>query len=563
MIICTLPLGADAYPAEVSVPGGAKKNNANTAGKSGAPRIKEQYCNVCNKNINLGNGGGPAHVENVANVKKTRPITNYFSSKPAVASTSTPSTTPASSNSVPISDPTPSASTSRIIDDSIQIYLHTRWIQIDMSADPCGFCVGTQSHCSIVLVKRKGTDGAIRIDQTRSRCPNLTNLPLESAAKSSERSPCTNRPMVCPVSPCPDIKWKYGLQSHIRTIHPTANLSNYRSYYALAEGEEITLKTISTTKKCKSSKKAITFKISPDHSTEAALGMGPSRSPSPNAEQEIATRSTPHSLWPLHEDSEDDDMPSPTPLEFAPLNEEDDDMPSPGALLEASSRSGSFNIPPPIIPDCVDPASINQTSELPTILTPQPSESMIPPAIRPQPRRVLKKTLDIAPPIAATNAEPTATRRSTRVAVPSKHRMVVLWEEDEEEETTTCSVPYCAVTGDVPQIGCSGPACDSQKYTRNKLGIARFVTLRNAVLSAKSREYIASRKVLPINPYGQWKQSMLADEDLANDIRDHLQELGKFITADKLVDYLSREDVKGCGMGRGWEQEGSVGAGKV
>jgi hypothetical protein len=58
-----------------------------------------------------------------------------------------------------------------------------------------------------------------------------------------------------------------------------------------------------------------------------------------------------------------------------------------------------------------------------------------------------------------------------------------------------------------------------------------------------SREYITSRKVLPINPYGKWKQSMLADEDLASDVREHLQELGKFITADKLVDYLSREDV--------------------
>ncbi|KAJ6573360.1 hypothetical protein B0H10DRAFT_1964027 [Mycena sp. CBHHK59/15] len=229
------------------------------------------------------------------------------------------------------------------------------------------------------------------------------------------------------------------------------------SYYVLAEGEEIALKTISTTKKCKSSKKAITFKISPEHSTEAALGefsrvttndgtnsMGPSRSPSPNAEQEIATRSTPRSLSPLHEDSEDDNMPSPTPLEFAPLNEEDDDMPSPGALLEASSRSGSFNIP-------------RQSFLI-------PSESVIPPAIHPQPRRVLKKTLDIAPPIAATNAEPTATRRSTRVAVPSKRRMVVFSEEEEEEETTTCSVPYCAVTGDVPQIGCSGPASDSQVH---------------------------------------------------------------------------------------------------
>ncbi|KAJ7720467.1 hypothetical protein DFH07DRAFT_760847 [Mycena maculata] len=53
-----------------------------------------------------------------------------------------------------------------------------------------------------------------------------------------------------------------------------------------------------------------------------------------------------------------------------------------------------------------------------------------------------------------------------------------------------------------------------------------------------SREYIASQKVLPINPYGKWKQSMMA-----NDVREQLQELGKFITADKLVDYLLREDV--------------------
>ncbi|KAJ7698439.1 hypothetical protein B0H14DRAFT_3904789 [Mycena olivaceomarginata] len=36
----------------------------------------------------------------------------------------------------------------------------------------------------------------------------------------------------------------------------------------------------------------------------------------------------------------------------------------------------------------------------------------------------------------------------------------------------------------------------------------RFATL--------SQAYIGSRTVLPINPYGSWKQSMLADEDLAN-----------------------------------------------
>jgi hypothetical protein len=34
---------------------------------------------------------------------------------------------------------------------------------------------------------------------------------------------------------------------------------------------------------------------------------------------------------------------------------------------------------------------------------------------------------------------------------------------------------------------------------------------------------ILDREVLPINPYGEWNKSMLADEDLANDVRLRLQ----------------------------------------
>jgi hypothetical protein len=44
---------------------------------------------------------------------------------------------------------------------------------------------------------------------------------------------------------------------------------------------------------------------------------------------------------------------------------------------------------------------------------------------------------------------------------------------------------------------------------------------------------------LDVNPYGEWNESMLADEDLANDIRLYLQSLGKEITAEKLVEYLN------------------------
>ncbi|KAJ7018499.1 hypothetical protein C8F04DRAFT_1277640 [Mycena alexandri] len=64
------------------------------------------------------------------------------------------------------------------------------------------------------------------------------------------------------------------------------------------------------------------------------------------------------------------------------------------------------------------------------------------------------------------------------------------------------------------------------------------------VLAALARQFIVSREVLDVNPYGEWNESMLADENLANDIRLHLQFLGKEITAEKLCDYLNSPEVR-------------------
>jgi hypothetical protein len=129
---------------------------------------------------------------------------------------------------------------------------------------------------SIVLIKSKGGDGAIRIDMKRIKrsrgCPNLASLGLATAINSSKRSPCTNAPAICPLSPCSDIVWKYNLENHFRKVHPTADITNYESHYALAEGKEAALKPISMDKKRKSNKKHINFKISPQHSPESALG---------------------------------------------------------------------------------------------------------------------------------------------------------------------------------------------------------------------------------------------------------------------------------------------------
>jgi hypothetical protein len=50
-----------------------------------------------------------------------------------------------------------------------------------------------------------------------------------------------------------------------------------------------------------------------------------------------------------------------------------------------------------------------------------------------------------------------------------------------------------------------------------------------------NRRFISDRTFLLLNPFGTWKESLLADEDLTNDINIHLMEIGKEISAQKLM----------------------------
>ncbi|KAJ7633972.1 hypothetical protein B0H17DRAFT_1149833 [Mycena rosella] len=56
-------------------------------------------------------------------------------------------------------------------------------------------------------------------------------------------------------------------------------------------------------------------------------------------------------------------------------------------------------------------------------------------------------------------------------------------------------------------------------------------------------QYIHDRSLLLVNPYGDWKESLLADEDIATDINLYLQEIGNDITAEKVSKYLARPEV--------------------
>jgi len=63
-------------------------------------------------------------------------------------------------------------------------------------------------------------------------------------------------------------------------------------------------------------------------------------------------------------------------------------------------------------------------------------------------------------------------------------------------------------------------------------------------LTALVQQFLNDRAFLPVNPYGDWNQTMLIDEDLSNDINLYLHEIGKDVSAKKVVQSLTREEVK-------------------
>jgi hypothetical protein len=56
------------------------------------------------------------------------------------------------------------------------------------------------------------------------------------------------------------------------------------------------------------------------------------------------------------------------------------------------------------------------------------------------------------------------------------------------------------------------------------------------------REFIKNRAVLPINPYGNWNESLLLDEDVANEINIYLQSIGPEISGKKLMDFINDDE---------------------
>ncbi|KDQ50719.1 hypothetical protein JAAARDRAFT_185917 [Jaapia argillacea MUCL 33604] len=59
-----------------------------------------------------------------------------------------------------------------------------------------------------------------------------------------------------------------------------------------------------------------------------------------------------------------------------------------------------------------------------------------------------------------------------------------------------------------------------------------------------TRSFITDREDLPLNLYGAWNTSMLDKGELAKEIHEHLQGIGKFVKAQDIVNFLNTDEIK-------------------
>ncbi|KAJ6577547.1 hypothetical protein B0H19DRAFT_932108, partial [Mycena capillaripes] len=102
---------------------------------------------------------------------------------------------------------------------------------------PCGLCLRPFPMCRFVFLKGAGTVAARQIDWARSTCLNPLKFQMAAAMKSSEKSPCTNYLILCPLH-CGVVVWTYNLIAHLKSsLHNLRSFDNIPSFYRRAESE--------------------------------------------------------------------------------------------------------------------------------------------------------------------------------------------------------------------------------------------------------------------------------------------------------------------------------------
>jgi hypothetical protein len=92
--------------------------------------------------------------------------------------------------------------------------------KLNRTEERCGLCLRPATMCPIYVTKGRGARGRCKVDFSKSTCPNLVRFSYKNASESSETSPCSNVPIICPLCPLgsPAV-WTYNLEAHFRGRH--------------------------------------------------------------------------------------------------------------------------------------------------------------------------------------------------------------------------------------------------------------------------------------------------------------------------------------------------------
>ncbi|KAF8234069.1 hypothetical protein L208DRAFT_1263736, partial [Tricholoma matsutake] len=83
------------------------------------------------------------------------------------------------------------------------------------SEELCGLCLRLSPMCRLNLKKGHGATVGYNININSSTCINLVRFKCTTAACSSDASPCSNVPIICPLCPAKSpVVWTYNLCTH-------------------------------------------------------------------------------------------------------------------------------------------------------------------------------------------------------------------------------------------------------------------------------------------------------------------------------------------------------------
>jgi hypothetical protein len=117
--------------------------------------------------------------------------------------------------------------------------------ELNCTEERCGLCLRPAAMCPIYVTKGRGAQGRCTVDFTKSHCPNLVRFNYKNAAESTEKSPCSNVPTICPLCPprSPAV-WKYSLEAHFRECHRLTSPSHFPCPVGQSQSEKYGMKKV-------------------------------------------------------------------------------------------------------------------------------------------------------------------------------------------------------------------------------------------------------------------------------------------------------------------------------